>query len=48
MLKSRHTVPARAWLLLLLAGVAGMLFYIDRLQTKGDLRSYRVAISTKF
>ncbi|MDI1249640.1 MAG: MFS transporter [Lacunisphaera sp.] len=30
MLKSRHPVPARAWLLLLLAGVAGMLFYIDR------------------
>ncbi len=27
---SRHSVPTRAWLLLLLAGVAGMLFYVDR------------------
>lgn len=30
MSSARPTIPARSWLLLLLAGFAGMLFYIDR------------------
>jgi ACS family hexuronate transporter-like MFS transporter len=35
---SRPTIPTRAWLLLVLAGIAGMLFYIDR-QTLSVLKS---------
>lgn len=35
---SRNTIPGRAWALLILAGVAGMLFYIDR-QTLSVLKS---------
>ena len=38
MLPLRHRIPPRAWALLLLAGVAGMLFYIDR-QTLSVLKT---------
>lgn len=38
MSNSRHPIPARAWLLLLIAGIAGMLFYVDR-QTLSVLKT---------